>query len=85
MSIESKTTKYLRVFFEEKDLPEKNFEVIVGGTYNLIPTSVVIEHIMIAPESEKEQIAKIIRKIDFLNGDVNHFLNHLAGAIARGM
>lgn len=84
MAKETKNQKYLRMFFEEKDLPEKEFEVKApNGTINYIPNSVVIEHIMIAPEHEKEQIANIIRKIDFMNGDVNHFLNHLAGAIAR--
>jgi hypothetical protein len=81
---ETENTKYLRMFFEEKNLPHKDFEITTeAGTYNLIPSEVVIEHIMIAPEHEKEQIANIIRKIDFMNGDVNHFLKHLAGAIAR--
>lgn len=83
---DSVTTKYLKTFFEEKNLPEVSFEVTSpNGTPNFIDNEVVIEHIMICPEHEKKQIAEVIRKIDFMNGNINHFLNHLASAIAQDM
>jgi len=77
-------TKYLRDFFAEKDIPAKIFEVEgpEWGT-NLIPNEVVVEHITIAPKNELGRIEDILRGIDFANGDINHFLNHLAKALAK--
>jgi hypothetical protein len=43
---------------------------------------VVIEAIDNAPAAEQEQIAGIVRKLDFANGDFHHFLRHLATALA---
>jgi len=75
---------YLYTFFEEKDLPEKNFKVVDNrGVTHFIPNTVVIEHIAQTSSSERRKIEDVIRKIDFKNGDVNHFLEHLAGAIAE--
>lgn len=74
---------YLTRFFAEKNLAERTYSVTAAdGTPNLIPTGCVIEAIMRAPKGEQEQIAGILRQIDFRNGDVHHFLNHLAGAMA---
>lgn len=74
--------KYLKTFFDEKNLPLQNWELEDNeGTIHWISNEVVIEHIFAAPRSEQEQIANVIRKIDFMNGDVNHFLRHLAGAL----
>jgi hypothetical protein len=77
------TARYLQLFFQEKDLGELVYEVIApNGTAHMIPTSVVIERIQAAPAGEQDQIAGIIRKIDFANGDLHHFLRHLATALA---
>lgn len=73
---------YLKTFFAEKNLPLVNWEIEDNtGTTHFISNEVVIEHIAIAPVAEQQNIANVIRKIDFANGDVNHFLNHLAGAL----
>lgn len=76
------TIKYIENFFDEKEIPEMIFEVEGSSGINYIPNDVVIEHIKLAPTSEQQQIANVLRKIDFFNGDVNHFLQHLAGALA---
>jgi hypothetical protein len=74
---------YISNFFAEKDLDERTYEATAAdGTVHLIPTGCVIEAIMRAPEGEQSQIAKVLRQIDFKNGNVHHFLNHLAGALA---
>lgn len=77
-------TKFLRDFFTEKDVPEKIFEVEgpEWGT-NHIPNTVVVEHITLCSNAEAKDIEGVLRKIDFANGDVNHFLGHLAKAIAK--
>jgi hypothetical protein len=74
--------KYIENFFEEKEIPEVMFEIEGASGINYIPNTVVIEHIKIAPTQEQQQIANVLRKIDFFNGDVNDFLKHLAGALA---
>ena len=75
------TQQYLETFFQEKQLPEVNWELTGPSGTNFISNEVVIEHILHAPLHEQKQIANVIRKIDFMNGDVNHFLKHLAGAL----
>ena len=81
---DSAITKNLKMFFDEKDLPLESWDIMSkNGTMNYIDNEVVIEHILVSPESEKKQISNMITKIDFMNGNVNHFLKHLAGAIAR--
>jgi len=77
--------RYFTTFFEEKHLNlDATFEATSPtGTWNLMPYSVVVEHIMIAPVSEQAKIADTIRRIDFANGDVLHFLRHLGAAISE--
>lgn len=76
-------TKYLRDFFAEKDIPAKTFE-IEGSEWgtNFIPNEVVVEHMLQMGKDEAKAVEDILRKIDFANGDVNHFLGHLAKALA---
>ena len=81
---EKMPTEYLQNFFAEKDIPEMTFEVQgpEWGT-NFIPNTVVVEHIAQTSADEAKQIEDVLRQIDFANGNVNHFLQHLAGALAR--
>jgi len=75
-------TKFLRDFFAEKDIAEKTFEVEGASGTNHIPNTVVVEHITKVGRVEADKLANVFRKIDFANGDVNHFLAHLAQALA---
>lgn len=75
---------YLYNFFSEKNIPERTFDVEDSqGLSHSIPNEVVVEHIAQTRGRERAQIEDILRKIDFHNGDVNHFLAHLAEAIAN--
>lgn len=77
--------KYLKTFFDEKDLPNIEWEIVdENGVSHFISNVVVMEHIEIAPIAEQKKIADVIRKIDFANGDVNDYLKHLAGALING-
>ena len=79
----SNATKYLTDFFAEKNLRDESFEVTSeNGTVNMMTTGVVIEAIYTASQKEQKAIGDTIRKIDFMNGDVNHFLKHLGQACA---
>ena len=47
-----------------------------------IPLEVVIENIYIASKKEQKEIKNILVYIDYKNGDVYHFFEHLATAVA---
>ena len=77
---------FFQTFFDEKDLVSKTYEVeSPNGSINLIPSEVVIERIKNTKGEEAKKIETMLRKIDFMNGDVHHFLNHLAGALAKDL
>lgn len=79
-----KLTHYLKMFFAEKDIDQDEGFVIEGPSGpNHMTYGVVIEHITIAPKEEQKAIGDMIRRIDFKNGDVKHYLRHLAQAIAK--
>lgn len=77
------TKKYLKLFFAEKDLAFESWEIEHNGMMHFIDTDVVIEAIHNAPASEQEQVANTLRKIDFVNGNVNNFLKFLAEAFIK--
>ena len=75
---------WLDTFISEKELDlDYTFE-IEGDDWgmNWIPLQCVIDEIKNAPATERDAIKKTIVKIDFVNGDVMHFFEHLAGALA---
>ena len=78
-----KTDIYLERFFAEKEIGSKILEVEGENGMNFMPVEVVIERIMAAPDNEKEKIADKLRRIDFHDGNVMDFLEHLAKAIAQ--
>ncbi|MEC0259352.1 hypothetical protein [Paenibacillus lautus] len=71
--------RYLELFFEEKELEPRIFTVEHNETVHMIESALlqdlIINH---TSASEQGQIRAILVKIDFYNGDVNHFLEHLA-------
>ena len=74
---------WLETFFEEKQIDmDRQFTIETTNNTHFIPVGAVYEHMLIASEKEQTQIKNVLVKIDFANGDVYHFLNHLAGAIA---
>lgn len=75
---------YINNLIEEKGLDiQTTIDAQGPSGLNIIPLGVVVEHILIAPITEQNQIKKTLIKIDFYNGDVMHFFKHLAGAIAQ--
>ncbi len=77
-------TKWLDTFVSEKELNTDRVFEVEGSDWgtNYIPCAVVIEHMKIASPQEQSEIKNMIVKIDFANGDVMHFFEHLAGALA---
>ncbi len=69
---------YLERFFEEKEIEYKQFEIKQGDLKHIISTEQVIRLIKQSSREEKNKIVNVLRKIDFKNGKVENFLEHLA-------
>jgi hypothetical protein len=75
--------KWLDTFVEEKGIDtEKLLEVEGPSGLNLIPVGVVIEGMKATTTAQQDAIRTKIVLIDFRNGDVLDFFQHLAKAIA---
>ena len=75
--------KWLDTLVKEKELDGDHvFEVGGSSGLNFIPLAVVVENIKITTRQEQQQIKDILVRIDFASGDVMHFFNHLAQALA---
>lgn len=76
---------WIDTFVDEKGIDTEHIFTKTGPVWgeNIIPLGVVVEHMKIASAKEQAGIKDILVKIDFANGDVMHFFDHLAGALAR--
>lgn len=75
---------YLNLFFAEKDIRSKMFDITDSrGVAHSIPNDVVVEAIAQTSGSERKKIEDTIRQLDFRNADINHFLEHLAKGLAE--
>lgn len=75
--------KWFETFLSEKNLPIQSWEIETPSALHLIDTDTVIESIKNTHITEQIKIKDIIVKIDFANGDVNHFFKHLATGLAH--
>jgi hypothetical protein len=75
--------KWLETFIEEKGVDTEQVLKVAGPSgENSIPVACLLEAILQAPVHEQAGIKTMIVKIDFVNGDVLHYFQHLARAIA---
>ena len=79
----TKFSKWLDTFVSEKNLPERHYEIEWNGNDHIVESDFVIELAKGASEGEQRFIKETIVKIDFMNGDVHHFFEHLANAYVR--
>lgn len=78
------TKTYLQNFFNEKKINYQLFEITdQEGLTHFIDTNVVIEAILNASVKEQLTISNTLRRIDFVNGDVNDYLRFLAGCLVK--
>lgn len=75
--------KYLEALFKEKNIElETSIEVQGASGTNFMTLENVVDAIVTAPKHEQREIKDILVQIDFKNGDVFHFMKHLAKALA---
>jgi len=75
--------KWLNALLEEKNI-DLNSSIDVEGPsgLNIMPLSMVVDAMKSTSGQEQAQIKNTLVKIDFHNGDVMHFISHIAKALA---
>ena len=77
---------FFTTFFNEKNLDFQYYTVnSPNGTPNIIPSTVVIEAIKHTKGEEAAKIKDMLIKIDFFNGNIHNYLQHLAQALAKDL
>ena len=75
--------KWLDTFISEKGIDTEQYIEVEGpGGANHMPVSAVLDAMKSTTDAEKSKIKNTFVLIDFKNGDVLHFIKHLAQAIA---
>ena len=74
---------YINRLIKEKGIDTSQRVLVEGASgVNSIPLQFVIDGINNTGEVEKKAIRDMLVKIDFHNGDITHYLKHLAQALA---
>ena len=69
----------LNMFFKEKVIPSTTFDfTLPSGELHIVENEFVIQLCKDSKGGERTFIKNTLMKIDFANGNVNHFLKHLA-------
>jgi hypothetical protein len=78
-SNENESRSFFRTMLDEKDLLDEIFTLNdTSGLLHIIEMEFLVEMMEKTNPKEQDSIEKIMRKIDFQNGDMMHFMNHLA-------
>ena len=77
---------FFTTFFNEKNLDFQYYTVnSLNGTPNIIPSTVVIDAIKNTQGEEAAKIKDMLIKIDFFNGNIHNYLQHLAQALTKDL
>ena len=71
-------TKWITTFLSEKELELDYVVACKDGKITQIGN--IVQTMCVSPSDEQAAIKKVLIKIDFMNGDVMHFFNHMAKA-----
>ena len=77
-SFATTTNAYVALFFKNKNIPYKKWDIIVDGVNYVIDNKYVIDSIIQAKPDEQRLIAETLYELDASNIDINVFLKHLA-------
>lgn len=76
-------SKWLDTFLSGKGIDLEHVVIVDGPSgENRIPVGCLVEVMKQAPRNERDAIKTTLVKIDFYNGDVLDYFQHLAPAIA---
>ena len=69
---------FFRLMLEEKGLDNETIEVEHEDNLHIIDMDRIIDLMECTTKDEQKTIEETMRKIDFLNGDMMHYMKHLA-------
>lgn len=76
-------SKWLETFLSEKGVDLEETLTVQGASgANWIPVSALVDAMKRTSAREQTGIKAMLVKIDFANGNVRHYLTHLAQAVA---
>ncbi len=77
--------KYFRTLLNEKGISLETVLEVEGKEWgvNFIPVEVVVEFMEGRDLATQKKMRDTLTKIDFQNGDVMHFINYVAGFLAK--
>lgn len=79
----NKFNKWLDTFLAEKDINlEATFEFNNDNGWNLMDYATVVEYVKNTTKENQTKVKNTLVKIDFMNGDVLHFLRYLGKGVA---
>lgn len=76
--------KYLNTLLEEKGISQERVLEVTGSEWgtNFMPISVIVDFLSNLDKETQNKVKNTFVKIDFHNGDIVDFLNHIAKGIA---
>ena len=76
--------KYLNTLLEEKGISQERVLEVNGSEWgtNFMPISVIVDFLSNLDKETQKKVKNTFVKIDFHNGDIVDFLNHIAKGIA---
>lgn len=78
------TNRYLKNYFNEKEVPFQVFEVKDdNGLTHMVSTDVIIECIHSTGMGEKLAIANTLKKLDYYNKGTEQYFEFLAGILVK--
>ena len=72
------TTAYLSKFFQNKNLPYEEWNIIIDGTTHVLNNKIVIDSILKATPEHQRAIADALYELESSNQNINAFLKHLS-------
>lgn len=75
--------EYLATYFKEKQVPPDVFSYTTSMGLIQLSNYDVIEALLESDDQILKQAEEKIRQIDFVNGDINHFLHYLGKSLAK--
>lgn len=75
--------KSIDTFFSEKEICDLNYTVLHKDQTHVFSTNVIKELVLNASDNEFKTIKEHLITLDFLNGDIHHFLKSLAEAYIK--
>lgn len=76
---ESNFSEWLDVLLEEKGISEDDtFELEVNGEWHCMEVGFIVHMMKHSDSQEQAKMKDILIKLDFQNGDIMHFIKHLA-------